>query len=157
MSTLSPQRQIADRLVTAFTTFDIDTIDRLRTPDCLHLTLPQSLGLPPTPTAQYIRHLRSLVPIFHNFELIVHDVIEDVAARKIVMHLTARADTAAGEYLNEYVWFMEFEGEGEGKTEADGECKIKLWKIYVDVGVNRDFWPKLKAARDKVNGQAAEK
>lgn len=52
------------------------------------------------------------------------------------MHLKARADTAAGEYLNEYIWTLHFDSQG----------RIEEQKEYVDVGVNRDFYPKLQKA-----------
>ena len=64
-------------------------------------------------------------------------MVEDVAARKIVLWLTARADTAAGLYENEYVWTLEFD---------EGGGKIVAMREFVDTVVNREFWPKLQAA-----------
>lgn len=52
------------------------------------------------------------------------------------MYLRARADTKAGEYRNEYVWFLRFDEEG----------LIDEMKEYVDTVMYRDFWPKLKEA-----------
>jgi len=63
------------------------------------------------------------------------------------MHLSARADTAAGEYVNEYMWTLEFDESGE---------RIVGQKEFVDVGVNRDFWPKLQAAIKERKGGAKE-
>ncbi len=139
----SRQRLTADKVVAAFQAMDIKTIDSVRAPECQRIILPRSLKLPASNNAEYSRHLQQLVPIFKNFHLIVNDVIEDPKARKIVMHLIAHADTVVGEYNNEYVWFMDFDEEGE---------KIVAWKEFVDVGVNRDFWPKLQAARNKARG-----
>ena len=67
-------------------------------------------------------------------------MVEDIAARKIVMHLKARADTAAGEYVNEYMWTLRFDEEG----------RIADQKEFVDVGVNRDFYPKLQKALSSI-------
>jgi hypothetical protein len=50
--------------------------------------------------------------------------------------------TLAGEYNNEYVWNMEFNKSGE---------KIVGWKEFIDVGVARDFLPKLRKEMQKEN------
>ena len=98
--------------------------------------LPYSLNLKAHDNDQYRRHLQSIIPAFSNFSLTVYDIVEDTAANKIVMHLKARADTAAGEYVNEYMWSLHFDENG----------MIDDQKEYVDVGVNRDFYPKLQKA-----------
>lgn len=68
--------------------------------------------------------------------MVVEDVIEDVAARKICLWLRVRADTLVGEYVNEYVWCLEFSEDGRS---------IINWKEYVDAGM-KDFFPKLREA-----------
>ena len=98
--------------------------------------LPYSLNFSAQNNDTYRRSLQEIIPAFRNFSLTVYEITEDIAARKIVMHLKARADTAAGEYLNEYMWTLHFDKQG----------RIDDQKEYVDVGVNRDFYPKLKKA-----------
>ena len=132
----TPQRATADKLVHAFNSMSIPTIISLRTPDCMRQILPYSLNIQAQDNDTYRKQLQSIIPAFSNFSLTVYDIIEDVAARKIIMHLKARADTAAGEYLNEYMWSLHFDKEG----------RIDDQKEYVDVGVNRDFFPKLQKA-----------
>lgn len=129
------QRQMADKLVAAFNSMDVPTIMSLRSPTCMRHLLPKSMGLSSQDNATYEKSLRSLTTVFHNFHLDVQELIEDVAARKIVMLLTARGDTAAGEYLNEYWWMLEFDEKGETIVEA---------KEFVDTLKQRDFWPKLQ-------------
>ena len=53
------------------------------------------------------------------------------------MWLSAKADTAAGEYVNEYVWLLDFDESGE---------RIVRTKEYSDNVMARDFFPKLKEA-----------
>ena len=53
------------------------------------------------------------------------------------MWLSARADTAAGEYVNEYMWTLDFD---------EGGKKILMQKEFVDTVVNKEFYPKLQAA-----------
>lgn len=133
---LTPQRKTADALIDAFNSMSIPSIIALRTPDCKRTILPYSLQYPPSTNDEYRSSLQSIIPAFRNFSLTVYEIIEDVQQQKMVMHLKARADTAAGEYLNEYMWILKFNDEG----------MIEDQKEYVDVGVNRDFFPKLQKA-----------
>lgn len=130
------QRQTADALVSAFNSMSISAIIALRTPECKRTILPYSLSYPPQDNSTYASSLKAIIPAFQNFSLTDYEILEDIEQKKIVMHLRARADTAAGEYLNEYMWILKFNGEG----------KIEDQKEYVDVGVNRDFFPKLQKA-----------
>jgi len=133
----STQRETAEAVVAAFNTMDIDKIISYRSPDCIRYILPSTMGHAPTNNEQYRSHLEKLRPIFQNFSLTVRDVIEDREARRICMWLTARADTLAGEYINEYMWTLDFD---------ETETKITKVNEFVDTVVNRDFWPKLQKA-----------
>ncbi|KAI5357575.1 Putative NTF2-like domain superfamily protein [Septoria linicola] len=135
--TKSPQRTAAEAVVEAFNRMDIDAIISYRHEDCLRYILPAALGHKPQSNEVYRKSLEALKPIFHNFTLVLHDVVEDKEASRICMYLTARAETLAGQYINEYMWTLDFDGAGE---------KITKWTEFVDSVVNRDFWPKLKEA-----------
>lgn len=130
----STQRQTAEAVVEAFNRMDIDTIISYRSPDCQRHILPSTLGHPPTNNDQYKASLERLKPIFSDFSLVVKDVLEDKENRRIAMYLQARADTLAGEYVNEYQWTLDFNGTG---------TKITKVSEFVDTVMNRDFWPKL--------------
>jgi hypothetical protein len=131
---VSRQRQTADTIATSFSKMDIPTLISLRTPTCTRNFLPASLGYPPQTNEQYEAQLNSMATIFTSFAVTVNDVVEDVAGKKIVMFVSARGDTPVGEYRNEYVWKMEFDESGE---------KVEKWTEFVDVGMARDFYPKL--------------
>ena len=131
----TPQRQTADKLIAAFNCMDIPAIMSFRTPTCIRHLLPRSMKLTPQDNAAYEKSLYSLKTVFQNFNLDVHEVVEDVEARKVVMWLSARADTAAGEYVNEYMWVLEFDESGEKVVEV---------KEFVDTVMQREFWPKLQ-------------
>lgn len=81
-----------------------------------------------------------MLKILQNFKLTCYEFVEDVAARKIVMWLRARADTIVGEYVSEYMWTLEFDEAGK---------KIVWQKEYVDSAVMRDFWPKVRESVKK--------
>ncbi|GAB7355783.1 hypothetical protein MBLNU459_g6464t1, partial [Dothideomycetes sp. NU459] len=142
---LSAQRQTAETLLAAFNAMDLAAIASLRAPDCVRQILPSTLGYPPSGNAQYTRSLAALLTVFANFSLTCHELVEDAAARKIAMYLRARADTDAGEYVNEYVWFLAF----------DAQARIVRVDEFVDTVMNRDFWPKLQAAMDAAREKEA--
>ncbi|KAF2476719.1 uncharacterized protein BDR25DRAFT_278026 [Lindgomyces ingoldianus] len=132
----SRQRQTADALVCAFNNMDNDAILSLRAPDCMRQILPLSLNFPAQSNAKYLANLSSMKSLFTSFQIRVDDVIEDLVQRKIVMFVTALGQTPVGEYNNEYVWKMKFDEAGE---------KIVEWSEFVDVGMVKDFYPRLVA------------
>ena len=152
-TTHSPQRRAALSLVAAFNAMNIPAILSHRTSTCTRHFLPSTISGKPQDNATYERHLKSLLSIFRQFELTVDDVIEeaiigppvDGALRpredmegisgRVVLWLTARGDSVVGEYRNEYVWLLEFEG-----------GKISKTKEYSDSLQAKEFWPKLQAA-----------
>jgi hypothetical protein len=153
---VSKERQTANALVAAFNSMDIDTISALRTPDCQRVFLPSSLGYAPQSNDTYRANLMAMESVFTSFQITVNDVLEATSdsalggegKKKIVMYVTARGDTAVGEYRNEYVWKMSFEEGGE---------RICEWSEFVDVGVSRDFMPKLKAGIAKKMAEEKER
>lgn len=77
--------------------------------------------------------------VFSSFHVEVNDVIEGVDEEgkvRIVMYVSARGETGVGIYNNEYVWSMGFEHGDRGR--------IERWSEFVDVGVARDFYPRLR-------------
>jgi len=133
----SPQRQTAEAIVAAFNVMDIEEIMSFRSPSCIRHIVPTSLNQKPQDNARYLAELQKLKPIFDNFSLTVNDVVEDRESRRICMSLSARADTAAGEYINEYMWTMDFDESGR---------KLMQVREFVDAVVNKEFWPKLVVA-----------
>ncbi|KAI4230636.1 MAG: hypothetical protein L6R40_007988 [Gallowayella cf. fulva] len=139
----SPQRRTALSLVDAFNRMDVPAIISFRTPTCLRHFYPTAMAQPPQDTQTYAKSLTSLHAIFRNFSLTIDELIEDPsnpARPRICMWLSARADTAAGEYVNEYVWLLDFDETGE---------KIVRTKEFSDNLMARDFFPKLKDAMGK--------
>jgi hypothetical protein len=144
----SQERNTANAIVTAFNSMDIDTIISLRTPGCQRIFLPSFLKYAPQSNETYRTSLEAMKSVFNSFKITVNDIIEGVSdtkvdprsggqngKKKIVMFVTATGDTTVGEYRNEYVWRMAFE---------EGGDRVCEWSEFVDVGVSRDFMPKLK-------------
>ncbi|KAL2040107.1 hypothetical protein N7G274_007010 [Stereocaulon virgatum] len=146
---ISPQRKTAEAVVAAFNRMDVEAIISYRSPDCVRQFLPLSMGFKDQNNAVYRNSLIKLRAIFYNFHLTINDLVEDTNARRISLWLTARADTAAGEYVNEYMWLLDFNESG---------TKIRRSKEFSDTIMARDFFPKLQAAMDKQQaGQANRK
>ncbi|KAI4101765.1 MAG: hypothetical protein L6R37_004793 [Teloschistes peruensis] len=142
----SPQKRTALSLVDAFNRMDVPAIISHRHPTCLRHFYPTAMAQRAQDNAGYSKSLTSLRTIFRNFSLIVDELIEDSANRRVCMWLSARADTAAGEYVNEYVWLLDFDEAGE---------KIVRTKEFSDALMARDFFPKLKEAMATQRARAA--
>ena len=134
--TTSPQRQTATAVVAAFNEMDVDKIMSYRSPDCIRHFVPESINKPQN-NSTYARSLHQLRAIFHNFSLTVSETIEE--GSRLCMFLSARADTVAGEYVNEYVWLLDFDENG---------TKILNTKEYSDTLMAKEFYPKLQAAME---------
>lgn len=143
--TVSQKRKTAETVVAAFNNMDVDAIISHRSPDCLRHFIPKSLGFSPQSNAVYGNSLHQLAGIFHNFSCTINDLLEDHQSNRICLYLSARGDTDAGEYVNEYMWLLDFDESGK---------KITCSKEYSDTALARDFFPKLKAAMTKRSEQS---
>ena len=135
--TVSQKRKTAEAVVAAFNNMDVDGIIARRSPGCRRHFIPKSMGNSPQDNATYRDSLRQLSGVFQNFSCTINDLLEDEQANRICLYLSARGDTVVGEYVNEYMWLLDFDESGE---------KITCSKEYSDTILARDFFPKLKAA-----------
>ncbi|KAL8700828.1 MAG: hypothetical protein Q9201_005237 [Fulgogasparrea decipioides] len=133
----STQKLAALSLVAAFNRMDVPAIMAHRAPSCLRHFYPTAMAQTPQDNTTYAKSLTSLHAIFRNFFLTIDELIEDSANNRICMWLSARADTMVGEYVNEYVWLLDFDKSGK---------KIVRTKEFSDSVMARDFFPKLKEA-----------
>lgn len=89
--------------------------------------------------------------IFTSFRVEVDDLIEgtsDDGRKKIIMYISASGEAPIGPYRNQYVWKMGFTDNGE---------LINEWSEYADVGMVRDYYPKLKAEMARRAEEAEQK
>lgn len=133
------QRRTAEALVGAFNEMDVEAIMSHRDENCTRIFLPASMGLSPQSNATYRSSLQKLRAIFLDFSLIINDLLEDKEKRRICMWLSARADTVVGKYVNEYMWLYDFDEHG----------KILVAREFSDSVMEREFFPKLRAAMDR--------
>ncbi|KAG4429039.1 hypothetical protein IFR05_015482 [Cadophora sp. M221] len=108
--------QTASAFITSYNTWSIDTILSIRSPSCIHHTLPASLNVPSRTNAEYATFLEPMLPIFRGVEFAIinseKETVVDVAAGKVVLHCRNSADTDAGKYENEYVFILTMSEDG---------------------------------------------
>ena len=105
----------AHAFVSAYNAWTVDSVLSVRSPTCIHRTLPTSTSTPDRNNAEFGKLLESVIPIFRNFHLTIldeDDIIVDAASRKVVLHLQSNADTKAGPYSNEYFFILTMSRDG---------------------------------------------
>lgn len=167
MAALNPSknRLAALAIIEAYNAMDVAKIVAHRAPAAIRYFVPKSMGLPSQNNVVFERTSRKLLSVrlpghflsaftvdkakllqvFSNFKLTLHALIEDVEQKTIVLHLTAKGDTKAGIYENEYMWILEF----------DDDALVVKSTEFVDSVMQRDFWPRLQAAMDLEKAKAA--
>ena len=73
-------------------------------------------------------------PVFRDFSSEILDLFEDAKENKIVIWAMSSATTPVGPYANEYWLTFYF---------TKDQTKVETFLESVDVGVSRDFFPKL--------------
>ncbi|KAK0612623.1 hypothetical protein B0T17DRAFT_511798 [Bombardia bombarda] len=131
---MSARRQLTLAAIDAYNEWDIAKIMAFRAPECTHVMLPKSAGLPTKNNAEYEAGFQP--NLFRNFNITVNDIIEDDKANKVVLLAQSSADTDAGPYENEYVLILEFNEAGD---------KVTRFIEFFDSAGARDLAAKLTA------------
>jgi hypothetical protein len=106
----------ATSFIETYNAWTIESILSIRSPSCIHQTLPASLGVPTRNNAEYATFLKPMLSIFRNLKFIIIDdskTIVDVEARKVVLHCRDQADTNAGRFENEYIFILTMNKDGD--------------------------------------------
>lgn len=100
----------AQRFVDSYNSWRIDNILAIRSPNCIHHTLPKSLhGSTSYTNAEFRAFFTPMMPLLRNFqaEIVGGDTEEgfivDAKRRKVVMQLKGHAESDVGIYMNEYI------------------------------------------------------
>ena len=106
------------------------TLD-LRAPECIHTIYPSSLGVPARTKDEWAAYFSRVCPNVYDATvgrlprnvvpsgeltclwMTLDDYVSDPVKRRVVARSTLRAMTRVGEYMNEYCWFLTFDGPGE--------------------------------------------
>ncbi|KAI0122039.1 hypothetical protein F4814DRAFT_197194 [Daldinia grandis] len=126
--------------IEAFNEFTPESVVRYRSPTCTHRLVPATLNSPPQSNAEYanlISVLTTIMPTFHLRFVDGGEPVVDEVARKAVLHLKSRSNTAVGLYENEYVWIL--------TLSKDGKLVDDILE-FADSLYTSDQLPKLKRA-----------
>ncbi|EUC44428.1 hypothetical protein COCMIDRAFT_37702 [Bipolaris oryzae ATCC 44560] len=137
MSRTTPSRDqlIATALnfIQSYNQWDLQAIMAIRSPICIHYTLPATLEVPPRSNADYLTFMGPMLSAFRavHFSVISDDeTVVDIETRRVVLHCSNRADTDAGEYTNEYMFTLTMSEDGE---------KIDSIVEFIDAAYTTEF------------------
>jgi ketosteroid isomerase-like protein len=141
---LAAQQMTAQTFVNAYNAWNIEAIMEYRTPDCQQQVLPFSMGKPAKNNTEYRSYFESIMPLFSNFTVKVHNEFHNAEARTSYMHASSRAETAIGTYANEYAVVLSFTKDG---------TKITKIEEFVDSAYSAQFFAKLAISASKAEMQ----
>ncbi|KAF2228521.1 hypothetical protein EV356DRAFT_498305 [Viridothelium virens] len=143
MTTPSREQLITTALsfIAAYNQWTVQAIIAIRSPSCIHYTLPISLQVPPRSNAEYATFMDPMLAVFRgvHFSIISNDdTIVDVEARTVVLHCSNLADTDAGEYTNEYMFSL---------TMSEDGTKVDKIIEFIDAAYTVEFKRRIALAR----------
>ncbi|KAK1240511.1 hypothetical protein MKX07_004539 [Trichoderma sp. CBMAI-0711] len=104
----------ANAFIAAYNKWTVPDILSIRSPACKHHVLPGNN--PPRNNQEFGQFLEGVIPVIRNFRMHLVDttqMVVDVEARRVVMHLTSTAETDVGPYGNEYFFVITVSEDGE--------------------------------------------
>ncbi|EHY55745.1 hypothetical protein ABEF92_003278 [Exophiala dermatitidis] len=139
------------RFIHAYNAWTTESILSVRSPRCIHRTLPASRGRRPKTNDEFRQFIEPLLPVYRGFRLsFVNDdsdsdsdnseTVVDVEKRKVVLHLKSHADTDAGPYENEYYFVLSMNEAGDLVDEV---------VEYLDSGYTDAFMRRLEKCQDE--------
>jgi hypothetical protein len=144
MSSSKPTRerllQTASAFLVTYDDWSVPSILSLRSPSCVHHTLPVSLGVPSRSNAEYTKFIELQLSSFSEVRFRVIDddkTVVDVETGKVVMHVSCSATTAAGDYKNEYIFTLTMDKGGDLVDEI---------VEFIDSGYSKNFKERLGTA-----------
>ncbi|KAI4859736.1 hypothetical protein F4820DRAFT_438910 [Hypoxylon rubiginosum] len=98
-----------------FNEFTPEAVTRLGSPNCTYRMGPECLKQAPKSNDEIKTFVKALQTITPTFELKLvegEEIMVDVEARKIAMHLRSHSPTVAGLYQNEYIFIVTLSEDG---------------------------------------------
>lgn len=153
MSQTTPTRDqllnTAHGFLSAYNQWTVQAIMSIRSPICIHYTLPASLRVPPRPNDEYAAFMEPMLAVFRSvhFSMVADDdAVVDVERRQVVLHCRNRADTDAGEYANEYMFSL---------TISEDGTKIDRIVEFIDAAYTAEFKARITSARESMKDDNA--
>ncbi|KAK5627305.1 hypothetical protein RRF57_003020 [Xylaria bambusicola] len=131
----SRRRQTALAVIDTYNKWDLEAMLAIRTEDCVHQVIPQSLGRQPLNNAEYRTYFATWIPLFKDFTVTINDLVEDEKENKVAMWAQSKAMTDIGPYTNEYVVILHMNEAGD---------KVTKFVEFVDSQFSVTFFAKLR-------------
>ncbi|KAK4503651.1 hypothetical protein PRZ48_004566 [Zasmidium cellare] len=90
-----------------------------RAPDCNHIMLPVSLGIPSRTNDDFATYFKRIAPLVRDAVMAINDFVAAPTDRRAVCRSSMTAMTDAGKFENEYVWFFTFDESGKKITHIE--------------------------------------
>ncbi|KAK3349247.1 hypothetical protein B0T25DRAFT_237781 [Lasiosphaeria hispida] len=129
-------------VIEAYNLWDIEKIMAVRSPECIHEMLPNTLGLAPMDNAAYESWQKNtVIPMFRNLRIEVLDLVEDTKNNKVAVWAKSSAESPTGPYGSEYMLVFHMNEEGD---------KLIRLREFADSAYSHEFFAKLgKAMAEK--------
>ncbi|KAF2169258.1 hypothetical protein M409DRAFT_20481 [Zasmidium cellare ATCC 36951] len=90
-----------------------------RSPECKHVMLPVSLGIPARSNDDFETYFKRVAPLVREAVMTINDFVAAPVDRRAVCRSSMTAMTDAGKFENEYVWFFTFDESGRKITHIE--------------------------------------
>ncbi|EMC91463.1 hypothetical protein BAUCODRAFT_160969 [Baudoinia panamericana UAMH 10762] len=128
------QKRTALAFLDGYNEFTVEGLLRVRTEDCVHVSLPASMGRPDRNNEEYAMFFHQLERVLKNFKMTTLKILNDPDQHMAVAHAKGDGETPVGAYKNEYVFFFYFTEDG---------TKVRRVEEFVDTAFNAGLLPKL--------------
>ncbi|GAB7358487.1 hypothetical protein MBLNU230_g2551t1 [Neophaeotheca triangularis] len=134
-SMAAKMKQTADAFILSFEgDWELESVMKLRAPECKHTALPASLGQPTLNNDEWAAYFQTFAPLVKHCKMTIKDHTIDVEARRVACYSSMTSKTPVGPFVNEYAWFLTLDEKGEKLVDikemmdsvAVGEIRRKL-------------------------------
>lgn len=128
--------ETANAVLNSYNIWTVEALMAVRSPDCMHYILPDSLSRPSLNNEDYRAYFTPFMPAFRDFHVKAKNTIVDEESRQVVLHASSTAMTDLGAYNNEYIIMLHM---------TEGGPKIDKFEEFVDSQKSTDFISRLKS------------
>ncbi|GAO17572.1 uncharacterized protein UV8b_07172 [Ustilaginoidea virens] len=100
------------RFLEAFRNLDPGALASLKSPGCMHVFLPQSIGRRAMSIQEHAEYIRTLKGVLEDFQVEELETMVDPRARAVCAHVLATAESVHGAFSNEAVFWLRMSEDG---------------------------------------------
>ncbi|KAK3628735.1 hypothetical protein LTR56_018456 [Elasticomyces elasticus] len=146
MTLAETQKRTAEDFIRGYNEWTLEGLLRARSDDCVHVTLPASLGRPNRTNEDYREFFKPLSHMISELKMEILNFVNDSDQHKAVVHAKGAGESLVGPYRNEYAFFFDFNADG---------TKVVRAEEFVDSAFSNGFSAKLEEYMKARNGKSA--